>query len=464
MVKAKVRGIYATALTKLLLDNDFEIVQPSVAIHKRFHLPEDPAPPDLKINSKNNLQGVKVLGTPKSVGAFRSVLHTTVENAVTRKWPVSVDGIYQGKVMKSEGKTVYVDIGNGVVGKLPRSEMANMEQEQVVVVVDRKGIGAKNPILSTELKMVGKYGILVQNSRGGVSLKIRDPEERSRLYKWGKRLAPDGWGIIWRKSSENMSYERLEDEITMLTQKIRLLDQKASHPEGSTLLVEGSYSMDVEFPSTSKSHLDRLRASVAPTLDGHHYYRSCGGEVSSALEMAENLLKKGRDRNQVEKTFHNQIMYLFPEPGSVVDVEHVKLSGMVLHLGPAKIESLEDGQIKYSRIMRSNGFYDGLNVRKQAGNKAISETTTDEWYITTKYFSNEGQWKGTYINLNTPVEVYPETIRYVDLEVDVCIQPDDTVKVVDMEKLEKAWKNKVISDPLFHTIKEKVEKITEAAG
>jgi len=46
-LKAKVRGIYTTALTKLLLENGFEIVQPSQAIKSRFGIPDNNEPPDI---------------------------------------------------------------------------------------------------------------------------------------------------------------------------------------------------------------------------------------------------------------------------------------------------------------------------------------------------------------------------------------------------------------------------------
>jgi hypothetical protein len=123
---------------------------------------------------------------------------------------------------------------------------------------------------------------------------------------------------------------------------------------------------------------------------------------------------------------------------------------------------LDDEQIKYSRIIRSDGFYDGLGVKKEVGDKAVSETKMGEWCITTKYFSSSGDWKGTYINLNTPVEIYPKTIRYVDLEVDVCIHPDGTNKILDVEKLEKALEKGYISKKLYKIITEKAKEITEA--
>jgi len=461
LMKVKIRGNYTTALTKLLLENGLEIVQPSLTIKKRFGLLDNSAPPDIKIKDRYDLQGVRVLGTSDAVNAFQSILHSAFEDVLTRKWRVSIDGIYNGKAIESDEDTVYVDIGGGVIGRLPKPEFVIAEDKPRLVQVERKRIGAKQPILTMNLKIVGNYAILAQNSRVGVSLKIHDLNKRAELYALGKTLAPDGWGIIWRESSANQSRETLENEITKLAEKVKILNTKAAHANAPTLLIEGSHFMDVEFPWFSKRDLDKLRASVAPTLDGHHFYKSCGGEVSAALEMAEKLLEKGQSRIEVEKSFREQL-YRFPEEGSLVDVEHVKLSGLVFHLGQATIESLDDKQIKYSRIMRSNGFYDGLGVKKEAADKAVSETKIGEWSITTKYFSNSGEFKGTYINLNTPAEVYPKAIRYVDLEVDICIKPDGTVKILDMEKLEKALENGFISRKLFEIVKEKVKETTGA--
>jgi Ribonuclease G/E len=460
-MKAKIRGNYTTALTKLLLENGFEIVQPSLTIKKRFGLLDNSVSPDIKIKDRYDLQGVRVFGTSDAVNAFQSVLHSAFEDVLTRKWSVSIDGIYKGKAMGSDEDTVYVDIDGGVIGRLPKPEFVIAEDKPLVVQVERRRIGAGQPILTTNLKIVGNHAILAQNSKIGVSLKIHDLNKRAELYALGKTLAPDGWGVIWREPSANQSKETLENEITKLAEKAKILNTKAAHAEAPTLLIEGSYFMDVEFPWFSKKDLDKLRASVAPTLDGHHFYKSCGGEGSAALEMAEKLLEKGQDRNEVEESFKEQILYKFPEEDSLVDVEHVKLSGLVFHLGQATIDSLDDKQIKYSRIMRSNGFYDGLGVKKEAGDKAVSETKMGEWHITTKYFSNSGELKGTYINFNTPAEVYPKAIRYVDLEVDICIKPDGTSEILDMEKLEKALENGFISKTVFEKVKEKVKEITE---
>jgi len=456
-MKAQVRGIYTTALTRLLLENGFEIVNPSLTIKKRFSLSEKSEAPDIKIRDRYDLQGIRVLGEHQAIEKLQLLLHSNLEDVLTRKWNVSVDGIYKGKVLESTGNVVYVDIGNDVVGRLSKNELAH--KNSLLVQVERKRMGFKQPVLTTRLKIIGNYAILAQNSKIGISLKIHDLNKRTELYALGKKLAPQGWGIIWRETSVQQSQEALEKEIETLTKKVEILNKKAPETEAPSLLIEGLFFMNVEFPYCSKKTLDKWRAAVTPTLEGHHFYKSCGGHVSAALEMAEKLLEKGEEKSNVKKFFKNRVLYKFPEEGSIIDVEHVKLNGMVFHLGQATIDAISNSEIKYTRIIRANGLYDGLEVEKEAGDKAISETKIGTWWIKTEYFSRQGEWKGTYINLNTPLEIYPKALRYVDLEVDISIKPDGSAKILDVEKLEKALREGIISKELFEKIKTKAKEL-----
>ncbi|MBX5321552.1 MAG: DUF402 domain-containing protein [Candidatus Bathyarchaeota archaeon] len=461
-MRAKVRGIYTTALTRLLLENGFQIVQPSQAIKNRFGIPDCNEPPDIKIKDRYDLQGVKAIGTAEAIAKFQSTVHAALEDAVTRKWNISVDGIYKGNIVGENENAVYVQIENGIVGALPKHEAPNRDKDKIIVQIQRKRMGRKTPVLTTQLKIVGNYAILVQKSNVGVSLQIRDIKKRAELYALGKQLSPEDWGIIWREPAAHKSKDVLENEITALVRKVKTLNEKASSASASSLLVEGSYFMDVEFPYASKRKMDMLRASVTPTIDGHHFYKSCGGKVSAALESAEKLLEKGQSLGEVEELFKRQIQLEFPEEGSIVNVEHVKLSGAVFHLGQAVLEAINRGEIRYSRTIKADGFYDGLGVAKEAGDKAASETKPGKWYITTNYYSKDGEWKGTYININTPVEIYPNTIRYIDLEVDVCVRTNSETKILDMEKLEKAMEKGIISRTLFEKIKANAEEIAKS--
>jgi len=396
-MKVKVRGIYSTALTKLLLENNFEIVQPSLAIRERFLIEEKMEPPDLQVKDRFDLQGVRVLGKLEAVKAFQSILKSEFEDVLTRRWMVSVDGIYKGKIVKSDENRFYVDLG-GTIGFLSKKEDVKVENEQVIVQVDRRRIGGRNPVLTAQLKIVGDYAVLIQNGKVGVSLKITNPKRRTELYMLGKKLSTENWGVIWREGAERQSKEILEQEVATLFEKVKML-------------------------------------------------------------MAEKLLSKGKDKGKVEELFKQQIKNLFPEASSMVDIQHVKPSGMVFHLGQAKIDEMDGEEIKFTRIIKSNGFYDGLAVKKEAEDKAVSETRLGEWFIKTDYFSRDDKWKGTYININTPVEIYPKTIRYVDLEVDLCVKPNGETKILDMDKLEEALKNGIISSRLFGKVKEVIQEV-----
>jgi predicted RNA-binding protein associated with RNAse of E/G family len=54
------------------------------------------------------------------------------------------------------------------------------------------------------------------------------------------------------------------------------------------------------------------------------------------------------------------------------------------------------------------------------------------------YRDAEGERKGTYVNVCTPVECFPDVVRYVDLHVDVVKHPDGRVERVDDDELDAA--------------------------
>ena len=57
------------------------------------------------------------------------------------------------------------------------------------------------------------------------------------------------------------------------------------------------------------------------------------------------------------------------------------------------------------------------------------------------------------------MEFYPSKIRYVDLEVDICVGPEGYVKVIDMDLLERATGDRIITRKFLEIVKEKVSKL-----
>ncbi len=221
------------------------------------------------------------------------------------------------------------------------------------------------------------------------------------------------------------------------------------------------FSIDFEFPGFSKSQLDKIRGSVTPTIRGHHFYKAWGGKISSAVDMTENLLTRGESRGEIERVFNRTISPFFPLEGSTVELDHVKLVGPPLLLGKAAIDRFDEdkGKITLLRRLRGRSVYDGLGVKKSPGDYAITETSLGEWYLITRYFSQQGVLKGIYVNLNTPVELYPRRLRYVDLEVDICVWPDGKMKILDVEVLDNAVADGIVGAGLVEFTRRKTDEL-----
>jgi Ribonuclease G/E len=463
VAKARIRGIYSTALTKLLLESGFQIVQPSLASEERFNLDAGREPPDLDIYDRLDLHGLHVLGKLSAIDAFSSVLKTRLEDVILRRWDVSVNGIYKGliKHVDPERGLVLVDIGPAV-GRLTIRGTNNVELKEIVVQVQRRKMGTRMPILSTNITIASEYAVLSSRHQIKISRRIRDRHMRARLYELGKELK-HGWGIIWRTAAASRSSDGLKREIVDLEEKRQAIKEKAERVKAPALLYKESYFMDIEFPALSKRRLDEIRSTVAPTINGHHFYKICGGEISSAVDMAEKLLDKGRLPREVEELFERTVEVEFPSEGSIIEIEHVKPDGGIFHLGRAQILSFSQDKslIKYCRVLKKSGVYNGLGTLKEQGDRAVTETRIGEWYLKTRYFSKDERSKGIFINLNTPVELYPHGIRYVDLEVDIVVHPSGEVVILDEDKLEKGIEEGYISEELAKKVRTKLKALVD---
>jgi len=418
--------------------------------------------PDLDVYDRRDRQGIQAFGKAEFINTFCSILRSCLDDVIVRRWAVTADGIYKGLIKDVDPIThsFLVDIGSAV-GSIADEEVLNPELRQIVVQVERRRVGARKPVLTTRIKIPGRYAILIPERRVKVSLKIRDSKVRSRLHKLGEKLMPPDWGILWRTAATDQSADVLREEITRLAREGRAVMERADDVEAPTTLWEGGSFVNAEFPALSKKKLDEFRRCVAPTMDEHHYYKACGRRVSSALDMAEKLLEKGYSRKEVEDLFKQTVKAEFPVVDSVIGMEHVKLDGKVFHLGEALVEAFDRDQLllRLSRVFERKGVYDGLETPKEPGDRAVTEAKVGEWHFETQYFSRDGKYKGTYVNLNTPIELYPYVIRYVDLEVDVCVWPNGMVRKLDEEKLENAAEEGLVTEKLVKIVREKLQEL-----
>ena len=117
-------------------------------------------------------------------------------------------------------------------------------------------------------------------------------------------------------------------------------------------------------------------------------------------------------------------------------IDHGKPAGHRIVLGRGEVvERDDDGTLTVEREMSSGGCYDALGTPRAAGDVATTKFREGRWWYPTTYRGRAGTVRGTYVNVCTPVEVFPDAARYVDLHVDVMKHPDGTVERVDDDEL-----------------------------
>jgi len=99
---------------------------------------------------------------------------------------------------------------------------------EVIVQVTKGPIGTKGPRVSTNLSFAGRYLVLMPFSdRSGISRKIEDPKERTRLRKILRELdIPEGLGVIIRTVGEGQRARYFVRDLRFLLEQWAKIEQQ----------------------------------------------------------------------------------------------------------------------------------------------------------------------------------------------------------------------------------------------
>ncbi|HIP88437.1 MAG TPA: ribonuclease E/G [Thermococcus paralvinellae] len=451
-VSVRIRGIYSTALTKLLLDRGFKISQPSQKIAERLNLEKTYSEFDIDIYDKKDRQGVVLVGT--NVEEVKKVFEQEFIDVFFRKMPYQLYGIYKGIVVKRDEQYVYVDIGSAI-GTVMIEELPDAtEGDEVLVQVKKHNI---LPHLSILLTIPGDYAVLIPKPIGTqrhvkISRKIRDPEERERLRILGLSIDVGDWGILWRTAAAYKDWNTLRDELIKLSKLADKL-KDADNYSAPAKIINGRNIYEVEFGGGTRKKLDSIRNEVLPTIEGHHQFKAYDPEFSFAVEIAEAILAKiPSQRIKVRKGFIEALINnKGPKIGWLFTLEHIKPDGQKVKIGPGEVleVSTDPLKVKIKRNLKPGKVYDGLDIPIEYGDYAITEIEEGKWWYKHSYYDRDGNLKGEYYNINTPIEIYPDRARYIDLEVDIVKWPDGKKEIIDKDDLKRHYEDGIISEKLY---------------
>lgn len=459
-----------------MLQNHFEMVQPTPEVARRFGLPFRNEIPDVDIWDRSDLQGIVAIAYESILDKLTDVFRRRLGGVITRTPRVAKSSIYKGIVQGRDERTGQTRIDLGTIsGLIPDRGLTR--GQHMMVQIRAHDYGRKAPVLSSSITIPGRAAVLLPEPVVRLSTKIKDPDIRQNLSHLGRKIRDntDNWGVLWRTSAENLTDKELQDEVDDLLDITQRVYNKYNELESTGILFEGTSNADIEFPSEVKDSLDKIRAKIKPTISRHHFYKSAG--YTSLVDLAEMVIEdRPEERNYITAKLDKIVARDIPRVDDPVNIEHVKLDGRNIVLARGRvIETTANGFVIRRQFRHTNRklklvkeYPDDVDVVGDEGDYALSHVIPGNLTLFTKYYSKDDELKGIYANINTGVEVYPSNgtspgkIRYVDLEIDVVKAPaDQPPRIIDQHLLKRAVQRGFITEEMAELSRRKAQTVSE---
>ncbi len=461
MYKLRVRGPYATAIAKILLDAGAELVDLSRQLAERFSLPQrSDEPPHATVKtSKEDPSVLLVIGYREAVDFVLSELLSRIPFSLCRYSELGPYTTVVGHIIGEEAGRCIVEVPSG------RALLMDVQCDpgsRVVAHVIRAALQPNElPILRSGIAVLSDTLALIDDGRSGVSFSehIRSAERRAELMILAQNVTREGISVRWRSAARSASLDTLSKDLESCKRKLEELRKKVQEVIEPSVVSYGEAIALIKLTRPSKEYLDDVRAQVLGTVPYHHTLKTCQypQEAVDVLDFISNYVSKHEMRKAIEKYMQNEVAKL-----SSLRLRHAKPDGEEITIGPVHIEKVEEVSllgtvIVGKRIARSSGIYDGLEVAKEPGDIITTIIPTDKWFLIHVYADSSGREKGMYININTPPELCAplSEVRYVDLYIDIAVVGDD-VRVIDEDQLRDAVKRGIVDGDLEYMAIESV--------
>ena len=466
MTSVRVRGIYATALTRAFREAGLGVVAASPPIQERFEADLGAAEPDADVWMTGDRQGVGVAAPDDHLPRIRDELAALGRDAFVWEDRVPRGAVFDAVVDRTVGGGAILDLGDGREAYLP---FGNADQH--VEEGDRLRVGIREPaapwsddraVAATDVTVSGALASLDRGVDALVSGAAADREQLARTAELLDPDVPDNWGVYWNYDATDADMDALGTALDALAERAQAVeDALADADEGGEpeLVAAPESTLWAWFGRESRTALDEHRRAVTETMPGHHRVKAGSDAASSAVDFAESL---GVDLDALP--FGAVTDQFGPTEGDTVALHHGKPDGSMFALGRGEVtdRDVEKGRVTVEREMTGGGTYDALGVDREAGDTATTRFTEGNWWYPTVYRGEDGERKGTYLNVCTPVEVFPDAVRYVDLHVDVIKHADGTVEVVDEDELQDCVDAGLVSEALAEQALSVAERVRSA--
>src|SRR5450432_1503979 len=184
---------------------------------------------------------------------------------------------------------------------------------EVIVQVTKGPIGTKGPRVSTNLSFAGRYLVLMPFSdRSGISRKIEDPKERTRLRKILRELdIPEGMGVILRTVGEGQRARFFVRDLSLLVEQWRSIEEKMKTLPAPACLFQEPDLIERTVRDFLTDEVDRV---VCDDEESVKRMQDLVGQISkrsrSRIEWHQGqvpIFENYRVEKQIEDAYHRQV-------------------------------------------------------------------------------------------------------------------------------------------------------------
>ena len=238
-------------------------------------------------------------------------------------------------------QAAFIDIGLARNAFLYLGESKDLtEGASVMIQITKDPRGTKGPTASREITFPGHYSVLFPFADYvGISRKITDEQERTRLRKLAEKCKPEGKGIVIRTEAEGVEEEVLEEDIASLLAEWNVVEARAKRAKApeflhreldlSVRMVRDYFTKDVkEIVVDNQEAFQRIQALLAGLKgaeDTELRLWDSGEDVFSGFGLGETLASLADRR--VELPGGGYLVIDHTEAMTVIDVNSGSYSG-----------------------------------------------------------------------------------------------------------------------------------------
>ncbi len=211
--RIKIRSIYSTALTRLLLDAGYQVVEPSQKIRQRFSEDLEGDACDVFIQDRQDFQGVLLSGCPENLCQFLTFLQESLMDTVLLGYESELDsGPRVRAVVEFPGMT------KATLDLTRQKVLPTFKRHHLLRIVNSRAVERAEALLEQSPEKLEELekdlfheNILLPLQKGGVvKLEHLRPSGKSMRPREGVLLRLDGNHLTFKRTFSKGRYDGLD--------------------------------------------------------------------------------------------------------------------------------------------------------------------------------------------------------------------------------------------------------------